>query len=195
MSRLTIAAFAAALALASPLAAQPAAPAATAALDPVKLAKAQRVVQTFFPANTRQKLINEMMDAVSATMRQTLAGSPPIAALVGDNPARVAVLERFLDRQNAEAKQDLQDSLPDLLEAMATAYARRFSTSQLDELAAFFETSTGRAYARESIAIMSDPDIARVQQAMMARSLERMPAAVAALIEELGSAPQPIPGT
>ena len=57
---------------------------------------------------------------------------------------------------------------PSMRKAMAELYAIRFEASELADLDAFFSTSTGTKYARESYAMASDPRI-------MAASMEAMP--------------------
>ncbi len=42
-------------------------------------------------------------------------------------------------------------------EGMARAYVTRFTTRQLEEIGAFFDTPTGALYARESMAMAADP--------------------------------------
>src|SRR3546814_15125821 len=84
---------------------------------------------------------------------------------------------------------------------MARAYARRFTVAQLGEIETFFRTPTGRIYVTESMNIMSDPDIAAWQRQSIASSMERPPAELEWLSQELkdegvqtDASPQPCEG-
>jgi hypothetical protein len=78
--------------------------------------------------------------------------------------------------------------MPGMLTAMSRAYARRFTTPQLAELHAFFDTPTGQLYARESSGILSDPDIVEWQRNLMTKSFARYPDEIKALVNELENA-------
>ena len=58
---------------------------------------------------------------------------------------------------------------PPMREGLSRAYAVRFSEEQLADIAAFFETPTGGLYARESMALFTDPQV-------MSATMQAMPA-------------------
>jgi hypothetical protein len=64
---------------------------------------------------------------------------------------------------------------PGFREGMAKAYAVRFDSAQIDDIAAFFATPTGAVYARENIKLMADPQV-------MSASMQAMPA----MMEQFG---------
>lgn len=78
--------------------------------------------------------------------------------------------------------------MPELIEAMSRAYARRFTSSQMNEMHAFFSTPTGQRYVTEAMGIMSDPDVAEWQRNSMAKSMEKLPEELKKLQEEMEKA-------
>ena len=101
------------------------------------------------------------------------------------DPKVKAVFDRFLARQQQLTLDQVNDQLPGLFDAMARAYARRFTVGQLGEIEAFFNTPTGRAYMTESMSIMSDPDIAAWQRQSIAASMDRLPTELERLRKDL----------
>ncbi len=77
--------------------------------------------------------------------------------------------------------QDLVAHLPTMLDAMAKAYARRFTLVQLKEMSVFFATPTGQAYLMQAPTIMSDPDVGVWMNQLMTRSMHRLPEQMAKL--------------
>src|SRR3546814_18844746 len=84
--------------------------------------------------------------------------------------------------------EQLRTQLPGLFDAMARAYARRFTVAQLGEIETFFRTPTGRIYVTESMNIMSDPDIAAWQRQSISSRMERPTAELERLSRELTEA-------
>lgn len=58
---------------------------------------------------------------------------------------------------------------PPMREGLTRAYAVRFDEAQLADIAAFFATPTGAAYAQESMALFADPQV-------MSSTMQAMPA-------------------
>lgn len=61
---------------------------------------------------------------------------------------------------------------PPMREGLTRAYAVRFDDAQLADIAAFFATPTGAAYAQESMALFADPQV-------MSSTMQAMPAMMA----------------
>jgi len=119
------------------------------------------------------------------TMVQSLKQSPGLSAALEKNPDAGPVFDRFLERQQALATDQLKAGLPGMLEAMAHAYARRFTLQQLRDMAAFFATPTGQAYLAQAPTIMGDPDVAAWMGNLMKTSMGRTDDELARLLAEL----------
>jgi hypothetical protein len=151
------------------------APSTTAAPDPVRLAEARKTVDVIMPPATREALIGGMVDGLMGTMANGLLESPSVKAMLEEKPGAKAVFERFMARVKDASRKDLMDNLPGMFEAMAHAYARRFTVEQMHDISAFFGTPSGKAYMASAGTIMSDPDVVAWQKALMQRAMARMP--------------------
>ncbi|MBB5706357.1 DUF2059 domain-containing protein [Sphingopyxis panaciterrulae] len=175
---------------APPLHAQEAASAAVAPAEAPasdRIAAAQSLIEVMMPAAQREEMMGQLvavtMANVSAGMQQHF-GAAELAA----DPKAKTVFDRFVARQQQLTVEQLRTQLPGLFDAMARAYARRFTVAQLGEIETFFRTPTGRIYVTESMNIMSDPDIAAWQRQSIASSMERLPAELERLSQELKDA-------
>ena len=177
----------AALLIPFPVAAQAAPPqvAATTAPDPARVIAARRLMDQIMPPATRDQMIRSLMTAMSQTMVGTLRQNIELAATMKKLPGSQAVFDRFIQRQMAAGTSDLIANLPGMLDAMANAYARRFTLTQLNEMAAFFATPTGQAYLAQSPTIMADPDVGAWMNQLMTRSMQRLPEQTATLKAEI----------
>lgn len=162
--------------------------ASTTPIDEARLASARDLIEVFFPSASREQMLNGMMTAINANMRNGIMQSEMLKGVLESKPAAGPVVENFLAEEALYARGQLGEHFPQLLDAMAMAYARRFTLAQLGELRSFFATPTGALYVRESMTILSDPDIARVQSVMMAESMDRLPTRLPELIRNLKNA-------
>ena len=161
------------------------APAVSAEVDPARLAEARKLIEIMMPPALREQMVNGMVTGLNQTLSKTLLEDPGLARLIEDKPGAREAVMHFLERQQQYSISDLRTNLPGMLEAMARAYARRFTVEQMREMGAFFATPTGQLYIAQSATIFSDPDVAGWMQQTMRRSLERMPGEVRALQSEL----------
>ncbi len=187
-----------------PVAAQmaPIAPPATVAaagpVDPARLDVARRIMLRLLPDGTYKTLMGGSMQQMMGRMTEGAyniplrtfmdqAGlTPAQKAKIG--PGTLGEIMKILDpafqqRQKltmdilfAEITTMLSSMEPDLREAMAGAYARKFDLGQLGEIDRFFATPTGSAYAASTMTIMADPAIAARMQSMLPMVLKAMPA-------------------
>ncbi len=175
--------FASAL-VAAPLHAQSAAGPAVETPAPDRVAAAEKLIDAMMPASQRQAMMAQIVSAtmanISAGMEQRFSAEEQL-----QDPKVKAVFDRFLARQQQLTLDQVNDQLPGLFDAMARAYARRFTVGQLGEIEAFFNTPTGRAYMTESMSIMSDPDIAAWQRQSIAASMDRLPTELERLRKDL----------
>ena len=161
----------------------------TTAVDPARLAAARELIDVLLPPATREQMLQGMMSPMLANLREGMASDPKFVAASDGDPRVKAMFDAFLVQQEAHTTEMMREALPGMVPAMANAYARRFDLRQLREIRSFFETPTGRAYMQASFTIMSDPDIAAWQQQLMARSMTRVQADVAAFAEQLRNMP------
>lgn len=176
----------------------PASPAPPPALpasdvDPARLAAARRVIEQFFPPDRRDTMVEAMMAPTFATMRQSMVDAPELAAVLGNDPAFAAKFKAFMTEEQARSLRLLRASLPQMVEAMARAYARRFTAPQLDEIAAFFRTPTGSLYVTQSMTLMSDPDVQASQRAMMAEAMKDLPQRIQQFARDAVAGAEPKP--
>jgi hypothetical protein len=141
-------------------------------VDAGRLVQAKRLIAELAPPEKRDAMIDSIMRPMMANIRHGLEDSAEYRSLFADQPQLRDVMVKFIDAETEHSIKLAREAMPALYEAMATAYARRFSTEQLNELERFFETPTGQAYAAQAATIMSDPDIMAAQRAMMTKSLD-----------------------
>jgi hypothetical protein len=80
---------------------------------------------------------------------------------------------------------------PQIREALATIYARRFNAEQLADMNRFFATPSGRAYAADSLTVYSDPEMTRAMAAMMPEMMKAMPGNMKRFEAETAHLPPP----
>ena len=176
---LRLAALAVLLSLGAPAAAvsQPVARAASAELDPESLAIANQIVDLAFPPASRHAML---MRTTEAMMAQARAASLEASRGQFDAGAE-QILQRYFERVRAVAERSIANDTAPLFTAIARAYARRFTRSELVEIRAFVSTPTGAKYLQQSSELLSDPDVAQANTAYMTNAF----AAIRPLIEDL----------
>lgn len=140
-------------------------------IDPARLTAAKRTLEALMPPEKRAAMFDTILAPMMANIQQTILSSPSAKAALDGDPKVTAQLQRFIDKQYERTRRTLNDALPGMFAAMERAYARRFTTAQLDEVAAFFKTPTGRFYMDQSLEIMSDPDVLAWQRGLMQQAM------------------------
>ncbi|MEA3062023.1 MAG: hypothetical protein QOJ94_1804 [Sphingomonadales bacterium] len=206
-----------ALAGASPAADQatppapPPANAATAATpaDPERMALARQAIDYLWPLGTYRRLIANSMDGIaemmvgtaldmktddmvppgarprgmpSGTLREVMAKQDPYFE------ERMRILYRVMGEEMAPIASHVE---PQVREALATIYARRFTAEQLADMNRFFATPSGRAYAADSLTVYTDPEMTRAMAAMMPEMMKAMPAIMNRFQTETAHLPPP----
>lgn len=198
------------------LAAQPAgaqdAPGSNAiAIEPARLAAAQRTVMRILPPGTYARMMNSsmepMMDMVLANAaKMPLRDLAAVGGLAEEELATVpeGTLEDMLtildpayqERMRlttrtmfGEMSGLMNDFEPVIRDGLAQAYAKRFTVAQLDELTAFFSSGTGALYAADSFAMFMDPAVMAKMQEFMPQMMQAMPA----IMEKVGAATADLP--
>lgn len=190
--------FIAAALLAAPTStfAQTSAPLASETVDPAHLALAKEVIDHIWPLGTAERVMgvaaSEWTDAMMASMFDLKMGDFPVEE--GEEPLDPEMAEATLREAILEEDPHFEERLritnqvmmremgpvmgkvePQIRDAMAKAYARRFSAGQLSDLDRFFDTPTGSSYASEMMMVHMDPEIMAATSAMMPELLKQMP--------------------
>ena len=163
------------------------APAATTAVDPVRLVAAHDLLDILMPPATRAQMVESMMTPMLANLRQGMMQNPDFAKTMNGDPRVKALFDTFMARQQTQTMTMMRDGLPRMSDAMARAYARRFDVAQMREIKAFFGTPTGRLYMQQSYTIMADPDVGAWQRTMMANSMTGVQANVADFAKQIAA--------
>lgn len=170
---------------------------AQTAADPARLEAARPVVGKIFPVGTYRRMMGQtmskMMDGMlDGVMKMPIAqlariGGVPEDKLASLDDTSMAEISAIVDpnfRQRTKLGMDaMMASMTDMMDgfepkvrdALSRAYARKFDSRQLGELAAFFNTPTGDLYARESIMMFADPEIMGEMQALLPEMMKKMP--------------------
>lgn len=156
------------------------APSAAAVPDPARLAVAKVLIERFMPADRRDAMVEQMVRPMMDNARQAMLGGPLFESIKAEDPKLQATIDDFMKQEFEHTIANTKAAMPALADAMARAYARRFTLEQLQALQAFFETPAGRAYVEQAPTLMSDPDILAVQRMMMTEAMTGMQNRIAA---------------
>ena len=161
----------------------------TEAIDPARVATARSLLDVVMPPTKRDGMIDSMLKGMMANLSQMMVNSPKLKAAYEGDPRAGTIFQRFFVQQQQSTIAMLKENFPGMVDARARAYARRFTTAQMGELSAFFETPTGRLYIDQAATIASDPDVANWQRDLMTKSMARIPADVDAMMAEIKARP------
>lgn len=150
------------------------APAAVAAPDPARLAVAKILIERFMPADRRDAMVEQMVRPMMDAARETMFSGALFESIKADDPKLQATIDDFMKQEFEHSLARMKAAMPALADAMARAYARRFTLEQLQAISAFYETPAGRAFAEQAPTLMSDPDILAVQRTMMTEAMAGM---------------------
>lgn len=126
--------FALAFAVATPVMAQAPKP-----VDPAALAQAKVVLEKSGSAAIGQQMATALLTAQKANLEQA-------------NPGKTAEINEVVGLMQAE----LARQLPPMIDAIAAIYAKHFTTEELTQLGAFYESPVGRKMVKEMPQIMSE---------------------------------------
>jgi hypothetical protein len=158
-----------------------------AAPDAARLAAAQALIEQIMPADRREAMVEQMVRPMIANAREAMANAPMFADMARDNPKLATAMNGFMDEESERSIATTKAAMPALFDAMARAYARRFTLDQMRDIGDFFKTPSGRAYVETAPTIMSDPDVMAAQRAMMTQTMSGMQERMAKLVETLGA--------
>lgn len=167
----------------------------TQPIDPARLALATQTVDFLWPLGTYARVMDEAMDAMMNAMRRSMLNMPVGDAAKGDGAAAAdsgagmkvrdalaAADPHYEERMRITTRVMMDEMIalmtrvePDIRAALSRAYAARFTSAQLADMNRFFATPSGRAYARESMAIMMAPEMMAEMGKMTPMMFEAMP--------------------
>jgi hypothetical protein len=169
--------------------------------DPARFAAAQQLVLKIVPDGAFAKIMNGLSEQMGSMIVTQLDAMPigKIAEAMGLSAADAAKLDKvkiseintIVDPYYKERTERTMKAMfasmggvmgklePTMREALAHAYARRFTRAQLDEINAFAATPTGALFARSNMELASDPEYLKVNQKLMPELLKEMPAIIA----------------
>lgn len=164
------------------------APAASAALDPARLAIARDVVDLVLPPDRREQMFMQVIDTMLSNMLAGITKGIQLEESLRAYPKLRTILGTFIKRQRDLVLADLKESQPELLLAYANAYARTFDVAELELIKAFLSTRAGAKFAQRSVDMLRDPDVAAWQRATAERAQRREKAELEKFKAELDEA-------
>jgi hypothetical protein len=192
--------------VAQPVPAEPeprpaAAPAPLPAPDPARMAVAERIMGKLMPDGTYRQLMGDSFTmmaskgteaALDLKLRDLMKGiDMPEAQRAKLGPGSIGQIMRILDPSFTERQRLINETMfseltqlmaeeePAMRQAMANAYARRFTLDQLNDIDRFFSTPSGSAYAASNLTMMSDPAVQQQVQSLIPKIGAAMPSIIA----------------
>ncbi len=123
-------------------------------IDPANLTIARQIAAIALPPEKAAAMFRATANAMSGPM---LAQLRQIGST--SDPGMAALVNEFADKLPSQVADVMTAHLPDMSEAMARAYARKFSRDDLEHILAFARTPAGTNYLSKASQIMQDPDI------------------------------------
>jgi len=178
------------------------------ALDPERLALGREVVQAFLPPGSVQKMIRSLTDTRSGMMNEMFHATPKDFGAKGANDSDKSFGEMVRERDpsfekrmaitNRVMMEEIGKVLlafePELRETMAKMYARRFTKTELTDLAAFLRTPSGKSFASQLMSMMSDPEYQRAMKKLTPRIMQAMPGIMEKVKRATANLPPPTDG-
>lgn len=126
--------------------------------DPEEWKLAVEVVQVIIPTNDGGAMMRGLMDTIGSQVEQAF----PVP---DDDPGLKAVLDKKRSEIPDRIMPVLIKHLPSMSNGMACAYVAEFTLAELQELAVFARSPTGKRYLSRSTALIGDPSVAAANQA------------------------------
>jgi hypothetical protein len=202
--KLHFALFAAAVALAPPALAQPA---ATTVVDPAKRVLAERVAASVWPDGTYGRMIDSMFGGkdgltdmfldmrpadLMGALAETMAGDGKSKPDVTEGPEPTPTFRQMFTAEDPHFEERMRIMVrvvgdevrritrpiePKFRAGLAKSIERRFTREQLQPIAAFLETEPGRAFAAQSMTMFMDKDVMLAMVQSFPAMIKEMPAA------------------
>jgi hypothetical protein len=165
--------------------------------DPARIAAAKPVIEKLWPLGTYRRMMDGSMSKIMDTMMESMMGmraSDIVGPIDKSGKATEAVDGSSMGEVAAKADPNFRERMkltmdammsgmipimekiePQVVENLTKIYARRFSTTQLADMAAFFATPSGKAYAEQSMLVFMDPEMIQGMQAFVPELMKSMP--------------------
>ncbi|HYI47488.1 MAG TPA: DUF2059 domain-containing protein [Allosphingosinicella sp.] len=175
--------------------------------DPARIAAAGRLIDLMMPPGSMRELMGDLMPTMDTILAMT-AERLGIDTQGMSSEQRARAVERLGAQSDRHFRERLQITLdvsvrvtseilaelePDMRRVLVTLMARQFDQAELGEMIAFFDTPTGRKYARMAFTMGRDPAWQEVLTLMVPRMTEadtRIQAAVRDATAHLDPLPQ-----
>jgi hypothetical protein len=190
-----------ALALAAPLSAQAVVAetrAPTAEIDAARTAAARLVVERLWPLGTYRRMMDgtmsKLMDAMMSQMMGMRAADMVGSAGEAGKKAATEAGERTLGEMAATADPAFRERMkitmdtmmhemipimekiePTVRNNLTSIYARKYSVTELGDMARFFATPSGQAYASNAMLVFVEPEMIQGMTAFTPELLKAMP--------------------
>ena len=142
--------------------------------DPARLAAARRAASAIWPdeAFAQPLPLGDLVKAVTDLPVSAFAPAVPLPGGLGPH-ASIGQLLAAYDRNASEGvlivSRILSEELPRMLpraapffrQGISELYAREFSVAELNAMSEFYDSSPGRAFARQSFTALADPEFVR----------------------------------
>ena len=148
-------------------------------IDPGRLAIAKDIVAIAYPVEIREQIFNGAMDAMLVQMRGTMFAS------LKNDPGAEHIVSSHVDRFVVKGKAILKGHIPAMMDALADAYSREFTASELTELRAFASTPAGSHFLQRSSAVLSDPSFRAANESYLRELRPQIDKMQGELVEEL----------
>jgi len=132
--------------------------------DPAKLAEARAIVNVIFPPQDRQQMIRGLLNQFNSQF----AGALPSTFESLHDAGLNAIMDKFRASVPDAVAPVAEKHLPQIIDAMASAYTHEFSLAELKDIHAFAQTLAGAHYLSKSTQLMGDPAIAAANKAYIA---------------------------
>lgn len=170
---------------------------ATAVADPARVAAAKAVVDKLWPAGTYRRIMEGTMSPMLDSMMESMLGmklSDMTAPMDKNGKAAKELGDVSLGQLAGSADPYFRERVkitmetmlkgmtpvlesiePQMRTSLTNIYSRRFTVVQLGDMAAFFSTPSGAAYAEQSMLVFADPEIVKGMQSFIPEMLKAMP--------------------
>jgi Uncharacterized protein conserved in bacteria (DUF2059) len=165
--------------------------------DPSSIAAAKPVIDKLWPLGTYRRMMDGSMSKIMDSMIESMMGmkaSDIVGPMDKSGKAAETVGGSSMGEVAAKADPNFRERMkltmdammsgmipimekiePQVVENLTKIYARRFSTAQLADMAAFFATPSGKAYAEQSMLVFMDPEMIQGMQAFVPELMKSMP--------------------
>ena len=167
-------------------------PAAVAATpEPATIAAAERAVAKLVPDGVYARMMRDQMPQLMDAMLGQAFGMSAKDMGIGDDTStigdsatnddpqfreRVGISTRVMMEEMGTVMGGLE---PRVRTGLSRAFARKFTRTQLDDMNAFFATSSGSAFASEYLVTFVEPELMTEMMSAMPELMKAMPAIVA----------------